>query len=84
MAPASPVWFDAGVDTCVGCGFPTAAHRNQFDRWVGCDGAERVFELRHRLAQQLAASLYKTHQQVQRQGVRHAGSLRVCGAVRKP
>lgn len=63
---APSVWFDAD-HCCAACGYPTAAHRDIRDHWVGCNGAERVFELRHRLAQQLAASLHQGHGQQQSQ-----------------
>lgn len=82
MAPASAVWFDAGEDVCVGCSYPTRWHFDQTKRWVGCNGAERVFQLRHRLAQQLASSIHQSNQERQREGVRHARSLRPCGPVR--
>lgn len=58
---APSVWFDAGEEVCIACGCPVRMHYREDRRFGGCGFAERVLQLRNRLAQQLAASLHDGH-----------------------
>lgn len=74
MASASAVWFDAGEDVAICCGLPTRWHFNHTNRWCGCHGAQKVFELRHRLSEQLAASLDQCNREREFKGGRRHGA----------